>query len=178
MPVETLDRELADLVERRNEVSHKAIPDEIVSPEQLLAKVDFIEAISLGLLASLFCLVLEASPSRNESELLGVPAEVYQEGRVVVIPALISAVEVGDIVWASNGRIARWGRLREIRLDDQAVPRVDAGLETGLRLDFAVPKGSALHVWRKSEADFADPPAGIFGKRGRLAADESPPPRQ
>lgn len=168
LPSELLARELADLVERRNEVSHRAIPDEIVSPEQLLAKVDFIEAMSLGLVASLSCLVLEASRSRNESETLGVPTEYYQQGRIVVVPTLGASVEVGNVIWASNGRVARWGRLLEIQLDGHSVLEVDSGAETGLKLDFAVPKHSALHVWRTPDPDFVDPPSGIFGDRGSL----------
>ncbi|EHB58721.1 hypothetical protein MycrhDRAFT_1157 [Mycolicibacterium rhodesiae JS60] len=171
LPTELLARELADLVERRNEVSHRAIPDEIVSPEQLLAKVDFIEAMSLGLVASLSCLVLEASRDRHESEVLGVPTEYFQRGRIVVLPTLSAAVAVGDIVWASNGRIARWGRLQELQLDGNSVPRVDPGIETGMKLDFAMPRQSALHVWRTPDADFIDPPAGIFGDRGPLVTD-------
>lgn len=168
LSIELLARELADLVERRNEVSHRAIPDQIVSPEQLLAKVDFIEAMSLGLVASLSCLVLEASRGRNESEALGVPTEYYQQGRIVVVPALGASVEVGDIVWASNGRVARWGRLREIQLDGNSVRAVASGVETGLKLGFAAPRGRALHVWRTPDTDFVDPPAGIFGDRGPL----------
>ncbi|GAT05918.1 HEPN domain-containing protein [Mycolicibacterium fortuitum] len=173
LPTELLARELADLVERRNEVSHRGIPDEIVSSEQLLAKVDFIEAVSLGLLASLSSLVLEASRRRNESEALGLPTEYYQQGRIVVVPTLAVPVAVGDILWASKGRLARWGRLREIQLDGRNVPSVGSGVETGLKLDFVVPKGSALHVWRTPDTDFIDPPAGIFGDRGPLDAEAS-----
>lgn len=171
LPTELLSRELGDLVERRNEVSHRAIPDEIVSPEQLLAKVDFIQAISLALVASLSCLVLEASLGRSESETLGVPAEYFQKGRIVVLPVLGATVEVGDILWVSTGRIARWGRLLELQLDGQSVPRVDTAIETGLKLDFCVPRGSALHVWRTPDADFINPPAGIFGDRGAISRD-------
>ncbi|UXA19092.1 HEPN domain-containing protein [Mycobacterium sp. SMC-4] len=170
LPTELLARELADLVERRNEVSHRAIPGEIISPEQLLAKVDFIEAVSLALVASLSCLVLEASRGRNESEVLGVPTEYYQKGRIVVIPALSVPVEVGDVLWASNGRVARWGRLREIQLDERSVPRADSTVEAGLKLDFAVPRNSELNVWRTPDTEF-EPPAGIFGDRGPLASD-------
>jgi hypothetical protein len=171
LPNELLVRELADLVERRNEVSHRAIPSEIVSPEQLLAKVDFIEAISLGLVASLSCLVIEASPGRNESEALGVPTEYYQQGRIVVVPTLGARVEVGDVIWASTGRVARWGRLTEIKLDDHSVPTAASGVEAGLKLDFAAPKRSALHVWRTPNTDFVDPPPGIFGDRGAVASE-------
>lgn len=173
LPTELLARELADLVERRNEVSHRAIPDQIISPEQLLAKIDFVEAMSLGLVASLTCLVLEASRDRNESEALGVPTEYYQRGRIVVVPTLGAPVEVGDVVWASNGRVARWGRLQEIQLDSRSVPEADPGVETGLKLDFAVPKHCALQVWRTPDTDFIDPPAGIFGDRGPLTAEVS-----
>lgn len=171
LPSELLARELEDLVERRNEVSHRGIPDEIVSPEQLLAKIEFIEAISLGLVASLSCLVLDASRRRNESEVLGVPTEYYQQGRIVVVPALGASVKVGSVVWASNSRVARWGRLLEIQLDGSSVTEVDPGRETGLKLDFAAPKHAALHVWRIPDADFVDPPAGIFGDRGPLPSE-------
>jgi len=170
LPTELLARELEDLVERRNEVSHRAIPDEIISPEQLLDKVDFIEAMSLGLVASLSCLVLEASRGRNESEVLGVPTEYYQKGRIVVVPAIGAAVEVGDILWASNGRVARWGPLREIQLNGRSVQRVDSAVEAGLKLDFAVPRSSELQVWRIPDSEFVEPPAGIFGNRGPLVS--------
>lgn len=113
--------------------------------------------MSLGLVASLSCLVLEASRGRNESEALGVPTEYYQRGRIVVIPTLGAPVGVGDVLWASNGRVARWGRLREIQLDGLSVPRVDSAVEAGLKLEFAVPRNSALYVWRTPDAEFVEP---------------------
>lgn len=116
------------------------------------------------------CLVLEASRGRNQSEALGVPTEYYQRGALLSFRPLGAPVKVGDVVWASKGCIARWGRLREIQLDGNSVPSVDLGVETGLKLDFAVPRDSALHVWRTPDTDFTEPPAGIFGDRGPLGS--------
>lgn len=167
---DVLEAELEDLVERRNEVAHRAIPDEIVSPEQLLAKVEFINAIALGLLASLGGELLQASLDNGESVPVGVPKEYYQQCRVVVVPSLEISVAEGDIVWITNSNVTRWGRIQEIRLNDERVSQADAGTEAGLLLGFAAPRGLCLHIWQNPNPDLAPPPPGIFGRRGPLSA--------
>lgn len=161
-----IEIELEDLVERRNEVAHRAIPDDILSPERLLAKVDFIEAISLGLVASLAKVLLESSINSGDSVPLGVPAEFLKERRVVIIPSLNTQVSEGDVVWASGGRGARWGTVQEIQIDDQRVSEASAGLEVGLLLDFVAPRRGCLHVWSNPSAELMPPPPGIFAEKG------------
>jgi hypothetical protein len=163
--------ELEDLVERRNEVAHRAIPDEILSHENLLDKVLYIEAICLGLVASLAGLLLDISIKKGESVPLGTPAAYYKNHRVVVISAIESPVSEGDYVLAPGRNSARWGRILEIRVNDEVVPYADAGTEVGLRLDFAARKRGALHLWHTPNSDLAYPPEGIFGRRGPLEAD-------
>jgi hypothetical protein len=165
-----LKSELDDLVERRNEVAHRAIPDEILSAERLLDKVDFIEAISLGLIASLAGLLMQVSIKNDETAPLGVPKECFGENRIVVIDPLESAVSEGDYVLAPGQNSVRWGRVLEVRVDNEKVPRADAGIEVGLLLDFATRRKSKLHLWRTPNSDLVSPPDGIFGKRGPLGA--------
>lgn len=165
-----LESELSDLVERRNEVAHRAIPDEILSHEHMLAKVDFIEAISLGLVASLAGLLLDASIKNGDSVPLGVPTEFYRQNRVVVIPSLESSVSKGDYILAPGKNSTRWGRVLEIQVADEPVTQAHSGTEVGLLLDFAVGKSAKLHVWHTPNSDLSFPPDGIFGSRGQLDA--------
>ncbi|MGI5233734.1 HEPN domain-containing protein [Actinoallomurus sp. CA-142502] len=163
-----LKAELDDLVERRNEVAHRAIPDEIQSYERLLAKVDFIDAISLGLVASLAGPLLDISIKNGETVSLGVPTEYFRSNRVVVIPSLESSVSEGDCIVMPGAKTTRWGRVLEIQLDGNRVRQAHDGMEVGLHLDFAVRKQANLQLWRTPNSDLAFPPDKLFGNRGPL----------
>lgn len=161
-----LKSELDDLVERRNEVAHRAIPDEILSYENLLAKVDYIEAISLGLVASLASMLIEKSISNGDTVSLGKPTEYFNGRRVVILPSLPFQVSEGDYILAPNKTSTRWGRILEIMVADKRVEQAPAGVEVGLLLDFEVRKRQDLYLWRTPNAELSSPPDGIFGKRG------------
>jgi hypothetical protein len=163
-----LRNEMDDLVERRNEVAHRAIPDEILSHEHLLAKVDYVEAISLGIISSLADVLLTASIKNGESALLGAPTEYFKKKRVVVIRSLESPISEGDHIIASGNNSIRWGRVLEIRVADVRTERADVGAEAGLLLDFEVRRGSKLHIWQIPNSDLTSRPDGIFGNRGPL----------
>lgn len=163
-----LKSELDDLVERRNEVAHRAIPDEILSTERILAKVDFVEAISLGLSASLAGKLLEVKAKNGAFDELGTPTEYYQSNSVVVIPSLQVPIRANDCVIVFSGDSARWGHVVEVQLDDVAVQHADAGAEVGLRLSFAVQKSKVIHRWANPLPELLPPPKGLFGKRGPL----------
>jgi hypothetical protein len=163
-----LKNELDDLVERRNEVAHRAIPDEILSYEHLLAKVRYIEAISLGLVGSLAGMLLKALIKNGGSVSLGIPTEYYRKNRVVVIPSLKSSVSEGDFILASGTNLTRWGHVLEVRVADARVAQAPADSEAGLLLNFAAPKRVDLHLWQTPSSDLAVPPDGIFGSRGPL----------
>ena len=169
---DALKNELDDLVERRNEVSHRAIPDEILSYERLLAKVDYVDAISLGLVASLATRLLRASITNGECVSLGVPSEYFKGERVVVISSLETSVAVGDSVLAPGVNSMRWGRVLEVQLQGQSAESAEVGAEVGLLLDFAAPKRARLHLWRTPNVDLAFPPDGMFGNQGPLAESQ------
>lgn len=162
----TLKNELDDLVERRNEVAHRAIPEEILSHEHLLAKVSYIEAISLGLVASLASMLIECSIDNNETTSLGSPTEILKDKRVIVIPSLQTAVSEGDHILARGANSIRWGRVLEVMVDSSRVPRADAGVEVGLLLNFAVQKKPDIHLWPNPIPDLTFLPKGIFGNQG------------
>lgn len=165
---EMLVRELDDLVVRRNDVAHRAIPDEIISSERLLAKVEFVDAISLGLLASLCGKLVRAAVAKEETSTLGTPNEYLKRRRVVIVPAISEPISEGDTVWSSSANIMRWGSVQEIQIDGVRVAHADAGSEVGLLLDFAAPKGAGINLWRNPSTDLFPPPDGVFGDWGPL----------
>jgi hypothetical protein len=169
---EVLKSELDDLVERRNEVAHRAIPDEIQSYERLLAKVDFVEAISLGLVASLANLLFDISIKNGETVSLGIPTEYFRNKSVVVIPSLESSVSEGDCILLPGRVTTRWGRVLEIQLAGKRATKAGVGAEAGLRLDFEVRKRTNLRLWRTPNSDLAFPPDKLFGSHGPLEATE------
>lgn len=165
-----LRNELDDLVERRNEVAHRAIPDEIQSYERLLAKVDFIDVISLGLVASLASLILGVSIENGETVSLGTPSEFFQKKRIVVISPLESPVSEGDCILLPGSSATRWGHVLEIQVDNNRVSEAPAGVEVGLLLDFEARKNTNLLLWRTPNLELAFPPERLFGNRGPLEA--------
>ena len=167
---EVLRTELDDLVERRNEVAHRAIPDEIQSYERLLAKVDFVEAISLGLIATLATPLLDASIKDGETVFLGTPTECFQRNRIAVIPSLESSVSEGDCILQPGHISTRWGHVLEIQVNDERVPEANAGTEVGLLVDFQIRKKTRLLLWQTPNPELASPPDKIFGSRGPLQA--------
>ncbi len=167
---DVLRNELDDLVERRNEVAHRAIPDEILSYERLLAMIDFIEAISLGLIATLATPLLEASIKDGGTASLGIPNECFQKNRVAIIPSLESAVSTGDYIIQPGVTSTRWGRVLGIQMNDKPVPRADAGTEVGLLFDFQVRKKTKILLWHTPNPELTAPPDNIFGSHGPLEA--------
>lgn len=168
---EVVKNELDDLVERRNEVAHRAIPDEILSYSRLLAAVDFIEAFSLGLVATLTTPLIETSIKNGETVSLGTPTEYFKKNRVVVISSLESPVSTGDCILQPSASSTRWGRVVQIQVNDEEVQEAPIGAEVGLLLDFKVRKGPKLFVWQTPDPELSSPPDNIFGSRGPLEAD-------
>jgi hypothetical protein len=160
--------ELEDLVERRNEVAHRAIPDEILSYDNLLAKASFIEAVALGLVASLGGVLVDCLVNNGVCESIGTPSERLKSGRVVVIPSLEAAVSEGDMVVLPAQQGARWGQVIEVQIAGQRVQRAEAGSEVGLLLDFVCRKSGSLYLWPTPLLDLSRPPSGLFGSRGPI----------
>lgn len=163
-----LKSELDDLVERRNEVAHRAIPDEILSYDRLLDKVAYIRAISLGLVSSLAGLLLIPSSKDPSSTLLGKVKRLYKNNRVVLIESLQRPISIDDYVLVAGGDKAstRWGRLLGLMVGADHVREAGAGEQVSIHLEFATRKNADLHIISESSSDLMAPPQGIFGKYG------------
>jgi hypothetical protein len=133
-----------------------------------LDKLNFIEAISLGLVASLAGRLLEATARSGECVSLGTPKEYFRNNSIAVISPLQATVCKGDSVLAFGNDTTRWGCVLEIQVDDLTVESADAGTEAGLRLDFALQKGVGVHLWPSPISELIPPAAGMFGIRGPL----------
>ena len=164
--IDTVESELRLLVERRNEIAHRGIPDEILAPERVIDFVKYVEVVCLGLIACLGGRILEASKRRGDSVTLGLPSEFFQNDRVVVIASVNAAVAIGDVVWASDSNRTRWGTVRGIQLQGDSVARASEGSEVGISLDFVMPKNTDLHRWDSPTEDLIPAPSAIFGDRG------------
>lgn len=169
----TLESELDDLVERRNEVAHRAIPDEILSPENLIAKADFIEAISLGLVASLSGILIDKAISHGRCVFLGEPTARYMRNRVIIMAPSGVELKVGDCVATVSEGSTRWGRILGIQLDDKPAEVAPPHQEAGLKLGFACRSSAKVYLWPEPESDLSDPPSEIFGRWGPLDSSQS-----
>lgn len=169
---ETLENELKDLVERRNEVAHRAIPEEILSLDNLQEKVTYVQALCIAMLTSLSAVLIETTAKSGKSKPLGAVTERFQRNTIVVIPSLMEPVSVGDTVWFSNSSILRWGLIKEIHIEDKPAEYANRGIEVGLKLDFSVSKSANLFIWTDPSPDLAELPEGIFGSHGPLKGDE------
>lgn len=167
--IDLIDSELKLMVQRRNEIAHNGLPDEILSADRMIEVINYIEVISLGLIATLGHRILEPSLGNGQSVQLGLCTEYYRENRVVVIGQLTERVALGDIVWSTNGRKTRWGTVLGIQLDGESVPHASIGEEAGIEVDFQIPRNAYLNRWCAATEDLSPPPANLFGNRGPIS---------
>lgn len=161
-----LDNQLDQLVDRRNEVAHRGIPDDILSPDRLLAVVDYIDVIAMALVSCLGQKLLETTLNAGDSVLLGRISETFQRGRVAIIDPLLHPVRKNDVVWCARNGKARWGQVHEIQLDSVSVDAVELGAGPGIRVDFATAENSELYLWRTPSEVLHPRPPQLFGDKG------------
>lgn len=159
--------ELEDLVERRNEVSHRGSPQELLSGDLARAKVDFVDALARGLVALLAGQVLGDTIDRGALPALGRPTEEFQKGFVVVIDQTLHPVAVGAHIAARwpDGSV-RWGEVRSLQLTDNSVTEASAGMEVGLELDFNCRGRPDLYVCEPGINSLYPVPPTLFGSKG------------
>lgn len=168
-----IESELNDLVERRNEVAHRAIPDEFLSYDGLIAKVDFIDSISLGLVASLSGHLISCAVRSGACEPLGTPEKFFHGNRTVIFPSIESAVAIGDAVAMKHDKSMRWGRIVGLMVDEVSVSQAEVGDDVGVRLDFSCRDNGLLYSLRGVDSELTSLPAGMFGRRGPFQDGES-----
>lgn len=151
VPTATIDERIRDVVERRNQVAHRGgNPDDLLGADKMSDTIGFIEGLSKSIYAMAVARYLQdchvASGRGIELQLREGP---YKDGTVVVVGKPSQRLLVGQPVFVlvdSTG--ARWGRIRSLKVDDDAVTAVEEGAAAengiGIGVDFRCPKDAAL----------------------------------
>lgn len=152
VPAATLRGRLDDLVERRNQVTHRGgSPEELLGASAMTELVDFVDALAKSIYTVTVSGYLKARHIESgEATRLQLCEGPYKNGSVVVVKKPEQRLYVGQPVFAlvaSAG--ARWGRILDIQLDDVSITAVDetvAVAEVGLCISFKCPSGVVLYV--------------------------------
>ena len=150
---EVLQQRLDDLVERRNQVTHRGgNPDELLGANAMTELVDFIEALANSIFAFTAASYLRARyVLSGDATRLQLREGPYKNGTVVVVEKPTRRLYAGQPIFAlieSTG--ARWGRILDIHLNDISTAAVDetsAAAEVGLSISFKCPTGVVLYVF-------------------------------
>lgn len=130
---------LQDLAERRNQVAHGVLPDELLSNDILQSYVAFFEAFGKGLYEVCLSDVLPYVVTYQAIP-LGTPSNVFCKGNVICLYISDTKIKIGDILIARSGDGKNFilGTIEEIKIDDvrQEAVSVSTRVEIGLRLPF------------------------------------------
>lgn len=144
-----LEERLKDIVERRNQVSHRGgSPQNLLGTAGMKEAVAFIESLS----KSIFALVVGRYLETHHATAPGCIELALREGdgpfmgrTVVVVEKPAQRLFVGQpvfVVVSSTG--ARWGRIQSLRVDNTDVQELAPGADcpngVGVGLDFRLPK--------------------------------------
>lgn len=149
VPLETVLNRLEDLVERRNQVTHRGgSPDNILGPDEMRDLVDFVEAVCRGVYEVVVRDYLESEylVPKKATELI-VKEGPYSNNTVVVVENPNVGVRIGHPVFCVAGvsRVyigsVRGLQVNEIDVDIVDDPGVD---EIGIKVDFKIPRSCKL----------------------------------
>jgi hypothetical protein len=150
VPLETVLTRLEDLVERRNQITHRGgSPDSILGPQELRELVEFVEAVCQGIFEVIVrdYLELEYLATGRTSELT-IKEDPIKDGTVVIIDNPRVKTCKGQPVFyiAGVSRIAV-GRVKDIQINGTSYDFVDdlRFIELGIELDFKIPKSAMLY---------------------------------
>lgn len=151
--LDVIELRMRDLVERRNQVTHSGgNPSEILAPEEMQIRIEFLEAYSRALFTVVAGAYLERCYVEARAALtLGKPLEgPYRKGTAVVVGRPPCRLFTGQALFGRrNGHVDRWGQVIELRVDDVPVESLEEDslcTEVGLRVDFKLAKGMELFV--------------------------------
>ncbi len=129
---------LNDLAERRNEVAHGMLPDDILSNKLLLDYINFFEVYGHALYDVVCSEALEYE-IKYKGFKLGSPIAVLHKGKVVCITVKDTVVKVGDLLVAkttdSNYPYLS-GEIQELQVDNRSYPIVEPEVNVGILVPF------------------------------------------
>lgn len=145
VPTTTVDEQLNNIVERRNQVAHRGgNPDDLLGVSAMNDAIRFIEAFSKSLFA-----ITVGRYLRDHHAVSGLHfRKRYKKGTVVVVEQSTQRLFVGQPVFVIiDATGARWGRIQSIKIDDTHVLAIEGPTPAsgiGIALNFKCPTGAAL----------------------------------
>ncbi len=156
VPRETVLARLEDVVERRNQITHRGgSPDNILGPDEMRDLVDFVEATCQGIFTVIVRDYIECDYIIPQIAIeLIVKEGPYKNGTVVVIGNPGASTSIGQPIICTAG-VSRifCGRVTSIQLDGNPCDSVDdrSVSQIGIEVDFKIPKSAKLY-----QLDIAD----------------------
>jgi len=150
VPLETVLTRLNDVVERRNQITHRGgSPDNILGPEEMRDLVDFVEATCQGIYTVIVRDYLECEYiDISKATELSVKEGPIKNGTVVVIDNPGVEICKGQpVICLAGVSCVFFGRVKDIQLEGTSYDCVDdpAITEIGIELDFKIPKSAKLY---------------------------------
>ena len=158
VPLEALKRRLDNLVERRNQVTHRGgNPEDLIGVDEMRETADFIVGFTRSLYTVTVASLLKLSHvASTKAKSLTIVENPKKDGYVVIIAKPLFRIAKNQPAFGLAGTWgARWGRILEIRVNDSSVPSVeasDSAEEVGLQLDFQCTKGTDLYLLSEEDS--------------------------
>jgi hypothetical protein len=153
VPATTVQKRLDEFVVERNKVAHRGgSPDELLGAASMTDLVDFVEALAKSVFALTVASYLRGryGNSTEVVQLQLIDGPLKKDRNVVVVAKPTKRLYVGQPVFTLlDSAGARWGRIRELRLDNVSTGAVEASsaaVEVGMSVDFRCPKDVVLYV--------------------------------
>ena len=143
-----IEERLKDVVERRNQVTHRGNAINLLGVDAMNTAIAFIEALSRSIFA-----ITVARYLKNHRARAGIAltprGDPLKNGKVVIVDPPGQRLRRGQPIFVLlDATGARWGRIESMRLDDVEVEVVEAETAApdgiGLGVDFEVPKRGDL----------------------------------
>lgn len=157
VPATAVEPRLHNLIDRRNQVAHRGGgPDDLLGAEEMRELVDFVEAFSRSLFAITVASYLQIRHLESgDCVALSLREGPYKDGTVVVVDKPSERLAVGQAAFVvAQGPGARWGRIRNLQLDDVSVETVDetsTAANVGILVDFTLPNEPELIVLQNED---------------------------
>lgn len=148
VPLSAIEAELENLVERRNDVSHRGgSPDDLLGTSQMVELLSFVEQFCEAIYIA--CASRYLSFKYVEKQSLGsleIAEGPYRDGSVIVVKAPGQDFSVGSTIFATyESGLAKWGRVVSLKLNDVPILKVenlDAEMTLGVEIDFKVSRAA------------------------------------
>lgn len=151
VPFSVIEERIRDIVERRNQTSHRGTSLDFLGVQGMSDAVRFLEAFSESIYAVVVKNYLHNhfTGTGKSSELRQKPGDgPFREGTVVVVEKPAQRLFVGQPIYVLLRAGARWGRVRSIQVNESPIqvlePDTPALDGVGLGLDFKCPKSADL----------------------------------